>query len=299
MGTRQKIAFDQFLGLATSQIQPDYSAQVKTSPVTVWKIPEKYGVGRITISPLMGGAGLVVMESCFHQDIEVFTEQTMQKNLSFTVCLQGGIVNCCQHKADVNVASGETLFARFNDKQPRMSSYFNAGEQSCFITIQLSSDWLCSTEESLQSDILTDPFWQGVFNSGKASQMMLTVAREIVNVVHQADFQHHYLSAKVLELWSHQIVLLRRLLPSSKQQLKLKAQDIARIHQAADILINEMVSPPSLLELAHKVGINDNKLKIVFKQVYGMTVFSFLQQQRLKKAKLLLSEQPCNVTQAA
>lgn len=58
MGTRQKIAFDQFLGLATSQIQPDYSAQVKTSPVTVWKIPEKYGVGRITISPLMGGGGL-------------------------------------------------------------------------------------------------------------------------------------------------------------------------------------------------------------------------------------------------
>lgn len=52
-----------------------------------------------------------------------------------------------------------------------------------------------------------------------------------------------------------------------------------------------MENPPSLLDLARQVGINDRKLKQGFRQVFGTTVFGYLHDYRMEQARLLLIEQ--------
>lgn len=299
MASVKRVSFLEFLNIGQLVSADDYSGYVKHSPASSWKISSQYGTGDITTIPLMGDAGLVVMDCYFNEDIEIYAEQAVQDNLSFTICLHGSLTSCGQGYPNIEVKEHETLFARQKNVQRQTSSYFEGGKRNCFITIQLGVEWLKSIEEGVLPDIITNPFWQGIYNSGRASQLMLTVAHEIAQEVSQQSRQYHYISAKVLELWSHELTLLRRLSVPENKSLTLKAQDVASIHQAAEILLKEMVNPPSLLELSRRVGINDNKLKKNFKQVLGTTAFAYLQQQRLKKAKTLIYEHDYNVLQAA
>lgn len=72
-----------------------------------------------------------------------------------------------------------------------------------------------------------------------------------------------------------------------------------RISLARDIILSRLESPPSLFELSRIVGMNDCSLKRGFKQQYGCTVYSFLRQQRLEKAYMLISKDGYNVSQSA
>ncbi|PHS29645.1 MAG: hypothetical protein COA95_11595 [Methylophaga sp.] len=296
----KRVSFNEFINFAATMQKKDYAEQVKSSPCMIFDIPPQYGKGRIFTTPLIGGAGLVVMETCFNQDIEIYAEGTSQESLSITMCLQGSLESRGKNRDPHIIKQNNTLFARYFDEQELLSSCFKANENSCFITIQFSSDWLATADESSTLDLLTTPIWQGAYHSGIASQLMLSLAHEIVTATKANELQHHYISAKVLELWSHQITLLRRLSPSDAQdERRLKEQDIASIHHAAKVLVEEMAEPPSILELSRRVSINDNKLKKGFKQVYGMTAFAYLQQQRLNKAKSLISEHHYSVIQVA
>ena len=293
-----KVSFEQFLNRETAPV--DYSTQIKGTPCMTFGIPREYGEGRIMTAPLVGGAGLVIMECEFNRDLEIYSEHTVQESLSFTVCLQGHFINKCVDRSDIVIDENETLFARYQNEAKQMSSLFPANRRLCFVTIQLSTDWLSQDGAELQSDILNNPFWQGVYNSGAGSHLMLAVARDIVAASHKKDVQRHYLSAKVLELWSHQVLLLRKICATSvKGDLTLKATDVASIRQAADILLQEMADPPSLIELSRRSGINDNKLKRGFKQIYGSTVFGYLHEQRLQRAKVLICDKDCSVNQVA
>ena len=63
-----------------------------------------------------------------------------------------------------------------------------------------------------------------------------------------------------------------------RKVITLKAYDVELIHAAKDILINEMDNPVTIIELAHKVWLNDFKLKSGFKQEFGTTIFNYQQE---------------------
>ncbi|WP_254668329.1 helix-turn-helix transcriptional regulator, partial [Bacillus cereus] len=75
--------------------------------------------------------------------------------------------------------------------------------------------------------------------------------------------------------------------------------DLNKIKQAEEILLQRMESPPSLLELAKIVGLNDYKLKIGFKELFGTSTFAYLREQRMERAMLLLRSGTSNVTETA
>ncbi|MBL7767073.1 MAG: helix-turn-helix transcriptional regulator [Chitinophagaceae bacterium] len=67
-------------------------------------------------------------------------------------------------------------------------------------------------------------------------------------------------------------------IPSEKQ----------KILQARVLLMINISSPPSIPQLAKAVHINDCYLKKGFREMFGSSVFDFVQQERIKKAKHLL-----------
>lgn len=64
------------------------------------------------------------------------------------------------------------------------------------------------------------------------------------------------------------------------------------------ILQENMVSPPSLAELAARAGLSVTTLTRGFRKIYGVSVFEFLRSERLEKAKMLLESGEANVTEA-
>ncbi|MEM7348112.1 MAG: AraC family transcriptional regulator [Chloroflexota bacterium] len=106
-----------------------------------------------------------------------------------------------------------------------------------------------------------------------------------------------YLEAKALELVALYLAFAND--QNTSSPVTLSPRDIECVREAQHILITSMDSPPSLLELAHRVGLNDYKLKAGFRQAFGTTAFGYLREMRLQRAFDLLQTGIYNVTQTA
>jgi AraC family transcriptional regulator, transcriptional activator of the genes for pyochelin and ferripyochelin receptors len=127
---------------------------------------------------------------------------------------------------------------------------------------------------------------------------MQVILQQILHCPYQDWTQQFYLESKALEL------LILWLAQASKRDqvpefCNLSSGDVDRVHQAREILMQHLEHPPSLIELARKVGLNDYKLKRGFRQLYGTTVFGYLHTQRMEKARMLLMNQQMKITDVA
>ncbi len=117
---------------------------------------------------------------------------------------------------------------------------------------------------------------------------MQTAIRQVLQCPYQGLTQTLYLEAKSLELIA---LFLDAIDDGTPAKPILHRDDLERIHHARQILHSDLQSPPSLVDLARQVGLNDRKLKEGFRQVFETTVFGYLTQQRMEKACQLLVQQ--------
>jgi AraC family transcriptional activator of pyochelin receptor len=134
--------------------------------------------------------------------------------------------------------------------------------------------------------------------SGTPTAAMQMAVQAILHCPFQGLTQRLYLESKVWELMALLIEDLKTT-PDSVSPPALKADDVERIHYASNILRHQLTQPPSLIELARAVGINDHKLKVGFRQVFGTTVFGYLHEQRMERSRQLLESGDLSVTAAA
>lgn len=78
--------------------------------------------------------------------------------------------------------------------------------------------------------------------------------------------------------------------------MPLKNQDIVNIQLARTILAENFDKHITIPQLARQTGINEAKLKEGFKELYGQSIHSYLQQLRLEKAQQLLLTTELSVT---
>lgn len=113
----------------------------------------------------------------------------------------------------------------------------------------------------------------------------------------QGKLQELFLESKLMDLIYTTINEVKSI--DDKKEIYLNSQDIESLQRAKTILINNMINPPSLKELAYKSAINEFKLKKGFKQLFGNTVYGFLQEHRLNEAKKLLETDEINIGEAS
>jgi len=128
---------------------------------------------------------------------------------------------------------------------------------------------------------------------------MRSTVEQILHCPFQGNVKQIYLESKCLELIALKLDQLKDVDKRTGLFCPLKPDDIDRIHLARQILTSNLESPPSLMELARQVSLNDYKLKVGFRQVFGTTVFGYLHQRRMEKAQQLLVEQRMNVKEIA
>ena len=72
-----------------------------------------------------------------------------------------------------------------------------------------------------------------------------------------------------------------------------------KLEMARNILAENLDSPPSLSELSRRIGLNTYSLKKDFKEMFGLPVFKYLQNQRLTTAHDLIRNSQATVQEAA
>ena len=173
-------------------------------------------------------------------------------------------------------------------------TWFQENEVYTNFGIHFTPDYL---QQAAPHFPLLDSFLTKVRNGDAAmiskqhGQMTPEISGLVQKILHchfSPEVRTMYLQSKVLELL---LLSLDQLGNGHKSaDISLRPYDIERIRAAHDYLLSNLDNPCTLIELSRKVGINDFKLKKGFKQVYGTTVYEFLLDVRIDKAKTLLLE---------
>lgn len=109
----------------------------------------------------------------------------------------------------------------------------------------------------------------------------------------QGKLRELFTESKILEL------VYTTFLQYPEISSSLTIDDIAKAHQAKEILLDNLQNPPTIKVLARMCSTNEFKLKKHFKQCFNNTIYGLLQEERIKLAKLLLERNDISVSEAA
>lgn len=124
---------------------------------------------------------------------------------------------------------------------------------------------------------------------------------EMQSIVDQVFRNNYTGKTKMMFFRSQMTTLLSHYfgqLSNMKEEI-VKSSEREKLYEAKEILSSNLDSPPSLNELSRQIGLNSFKLKKNFKELFGVPVFKYLQNERLSKAYELIRNQEASVQEAA
>ncbi|WP_299113196.1 AraC family transcriptional regulator [uncultured Winogradskyella sp.] len=130
-----------------------------------------------------------------------------------------------------------------------------------------------------------------VFNM---SPEMFLIVEQFFSNTYEGEIKMMFYKSHITALLSHYFGQLAK-----QQHTTLNTSQLEKINLAQEILLSDLENPPSLTELANRIGTNTNKLKIEFKAQFGVPVFKYLQNERLKKAYHLIKNEQKTIQEAA
>ncbi len=135
--------------------------------------------------------------------------------------------------------------------------------------------------------------------SDHISEFLKLFISQIQRMPFEKKFRKKFILLKFIELIWMGVYDLIEENESNIKSLHLTSQDFKKIHQSKDILLDNLENPPSLSALAKIVGLNEYKLKVGFKSVFGLPPYTLLQEHKLILAKKMLESGNQSVTEVA
>lgn len=124
---------------------------------------------------------------------------------------------------------------------------------------------------------------------------LLEIVNDIISENTDEVFELFFLRVKAEEL------ICRLLMELSKRDEKrlyaLNVHDIEAIYKIRALIIGDLGVPPVISELSVHAGMSSTKLKRLFSQIFGNSIFSYYQGLRMKEAAILLKEKKYSVSE--
>jgi AraC-like DNA-binding protein len=166
------------------------------------------------------------------------------------------------------------------------------------INIEVDANYL----KSLFDESESSPGLQSLLQNSQPllfDQMIHPALRKIVDemVTESIDetFKLFFLRVKAEELICR---LLMELEKRDEQHLyALNRHDVQTLYEVKEKILKHLETPPSIEMLADAANMSPTKLKRLFKQIFGNSIFSYYQEFRMKEAARLLKEKNLSVSE--
>ena len=264
-------------------------------------LPRRKGRGHFSSFAICHGLDLGICRCRFDQDY--MARFTLERPFfTFGFCLKG---HC--------LSRGTSLSSSMPMIPDRSSACFFKGrvverkikgaQEVLALAIHISPDFLLKLlnpdphRNTQYSDIPEQLFQSRRFYADHImTAQMKTSIYQILNNPHKGRVGNIYLESKVLELIALRLELVSQPDGVLRKNCPMGPDDRARICLARDLLVKNRQFPPSLRELAGQAGMSHTQLNKGFKAVFGYTVFEYLRKERLSYARMLMEENPTDLT---
>jgi AraC-like DNA-binding protein len=72
--------------------------------------------------------------------------------------------------------------------------------------------------------------------------------------------------------------------------LSINQEDVKKIYQVRASILADLSAPPKLSELARHIGMSSTKMKQLFRQIFGDSIYNYFQVERMNEAAQLLKD---------
>ncbi len=124
-----------------------------------------------------------------------------------------------------------------------------------------------------------------------------SIIYDILNSNHKGFLRKLFIEAKIMELFVIQFEQITN--SNGSDTFKIKYNDMEKLYYVKELLEENILSKFSLLSLARKAGLNDFKLKRGFKELFGTTVFNYLNDLRMDYSKKLILDEKKSISETA
>ena len=230
--------------------------------------------------------GIFFYDAC----LKKYQQSISFKNLDrmvMIVVIKGGRLEIENHRNEKKQRLKENMLLMYCSSRQDFTLHINGEVFILFIADFFLKHYLTFSRnepidflyEKVQKEVLLDEIHRQPIDA-----LSLYLIEKIIHTKEDKNMRSLRCMHHVIEFITHRFSLIDLLDESiGKEELALGSR--ARNH-----LLNSFVTPPSIERLAHLCATNESKLKKVFKKVYKITIYSYVQQLRLEEANLLLRE---------
>lgn len=262
------------------------------------KLPTSVGKGSITAFTFDYGISLMLFNCQLKENLKIVYRAEQTHPVHFNFCLNGDFRHSLAEGAityQLNPLAGSITT---NPNSCSQSFDFPKGMAIRHANLQvLRSAYLekVDCDVTRMPDKLAEVFQEvegkkPFLYEGNYTVSTSACIKSILDTTHEGLVRSAYTEAKSLEIFSLQLKQFEDDLNPKHRFIALKKYDLDRILAAKELLILDLQNAPTIVELAKRSGINQQKLKKGFKQVFDQTINQYLRNTRLETAKFMLIE---------
>lgn len=258
----------------------------------VLRVPEHLGRGyvkEVVFNPQMV---LMIRQYELEEELVLKRKGGMDKGRELLVLSFHNLYRVADHSnrlPTVQVTTAETQYEDFFPSRSQVNTIV------LIINVNLLRDLLNPGED--------DSFLQAILSGRRSflyeeviSPEMQDIADEMLNSRVAPPMQQLFYRIKVEQLIFLLFTeLLKRENPPSSP---FNVHDVKKIYELRNDIVSDLSVKPNLPALAESSGMSESKVKRMFKQIFGTSIYDYYQVQRMERAAYLLREEKVSVSEA-
>lgn len=263
----------------------------KNSPITaVIQLPRHIGEGTVVTTTIRETLTIVVTDiQLAHDQVDNFHEGS--EMVEFNYVLAGDLI-CSVNNEPFRMQAPTQAISYFHQSNVTLKTVAQQRVQK--VEIRMTPERLLSYFGGDERPAIEHFLHHQLGQISQTSLTSLIKQRvyEILHCTYEGSFKKIYSEAKVMEL-------LVAIFAQAKSQHLPNSKDTEKLQRIKAIILAELDQPHTVKRLAARVGMTESKLRLGFKQLFGIPIITFVRQQRMEKAAWLLEVEGQSVTQTA
>jgi AraC-like DNA-binding protein len=261
------------------------------------QLAKEFGKGSFWYREIINGMGLVIVRGLqFKTAVEItyYSNENIPIHIINFIKRPGGKFTLISDTETHTITQG----AYINCSHYKEIDTFLPGKPTDYVSIFIFEEYI---------DRYLSPYIQDLSehhdgkNSGhfyhikSLSPEILLALNALENIQLEGDFKTLFLESKTLELIT---LFFNQLNKHNNTKRALSQREKTHILQAKNILDNHLENPPTIAQLSRETGLNEYKLRNAFKELFGTTIYAYVQKQRMILAKKLIEKDELSVSEA-
>lgn len=259
-----------------------------------FEIPTSIGKGYLKYIPLSNGLQVLIKDFILNDDITLQRLRVKEEffilrldEISLTV--KDKKTNDEETKSSVLLANSAFDWIFLLKKHTHLRS----------INILFSKEWLHDFLDKERNIGYVKKYLSlklATFNYESLNVEYKRLMYEILNCNEHTPFESLVVQNRVMLLIERFFSRIFIKINDTNFDLKVSEDDLQRLVKVEEELVKDYsVPPPGIPKLARMAAMSSSKLKIIFKDIYGLPIYQYFQKHRMNKAKAMLLSQKYTV----